>query len=93
VSVEQRWVTTTTNAGPDFSQIAYIQHPDRTYEAVCPWCAQTLGTLTASLLVFTTMKHMAALQESHFTRDCPYFLYWQRGGALRLAVCAASPRG
>ena len=88
-----RCVTSLTNAGPDFAQIAYIQHPDQTYEAVCPWCAQTLGTLAASLLSWPALRQLAALQEVHFTRVCPSFPSWQRGGALRLAVRVATPRG
>jgi len=91
--MEQRWVTGIIPPGPDMSQIAYIQHRDTTYEVVCPWCAETLGTLTASTDPFTIMKQLADFQETHFNMDCPYFLYWQRGGTLRLAVCIASPRG
>ena len=91
--MEPRWVTGITLPEPDMSQTAYIQHHDTTYEVVCPWCAETLGILTASTDSFTIMKQLIALQESHFSMDCPYFLYWQRGGTLRLAVRRASPRG
>ena len=91
--MEQRWVTGIIPPGPDMSQIAYIQHRDTTYEVVCPWCAETLGTLTASTDPFTIMKQLADFQETHFNMDCPYFLYWQRGGTLRLAVRSASTRG
>ena len=93
MSVKQRWVTGITPSGSDMSQTAYIQHHDTTYEVVCPWCAETLGIITASTDSFTIMKQLVDLQESHFNIDCPYFLYWQRGGTLRLAVRSASPRG
>ena len=75
------------------SQTAYIQHHDTTYEAVCPWCAQTLGTFAASTSSLATMQELAALQQLHFTTACPYLLYWQRGGTLRLAVRIASTGG
>ena len=91
--MEQRWVTGIIHPGPDMSQTAYIQHRDTTYEVVCPWCAETLGILTASTDSFTIIKELVYIQESHFNIDCPYFLYWQRGGTLRLAVRSASPPG
>ena len=91
--MEQRWVTGITPSGSDMSQTAYIQHHDTTYEVVCPWCAETLGIITASTDSFTIMKQLVDLQGSHFNIDCPYFLYWQRGGTLRLAVRSASTRG
>ncbi len=91
--MEQRWVTGIVHPGPEIAQTAYIQHHDKTYEVVCPWCAQTLGTLPASTSSLTTMQELAALQQAHFTTACPYLLYWQRGGTLRLAVRIASTRG
>ena len=75
------------------SQTASIQHHDTTYEAVCPWCAQTLGTFAASTSSLATMQELPALQQLHFTTACPYLLYWQRGGTLRLAVRIASTSG
>ena len=93
MSVEQRWVTGIVYPGSEMSQTAYIQHHDMTYEVICPWCAQTLGTLAASTFSLTTMQELAALQRSHFTMACPYLLYWQRGGTLRLAVRTASTSG
>jgi hypothetical protein len=90
VSVEQRWVTGIVHPGAEISQTAYIQHHDTTYEVVCPWCAQTLGTLAASTPSLTIMQELAALQQLHFTTACPYLLYWKRGGTLRLAVRIAS---
>ena len=75
------------------SQTASIQHHHTTYEAVCPWCAQTLGTFAASTSSLATMQELPALQQLHFTTACPYLLYWQRGGTLRLAVRIASISG
>jgi hypothetical protein len=90
--VEPRWVTGITPPGPDRAQTAYIQHHDQTYEVICPWCAETLGMLAAATSSLATMQEVAALQQAHFTTSCPYALYWQSGGKLRLAVRSASPR-
>jgi len=93
VSVEQGWVTGIVHPGPESLQTAYLQHHETTYEVVCPWCAQTLGTLAASPSSLATAQELTALQQSHFTTVCPYLLYWKCGGTLRLAVRITSTRG
>jgi hypothetical protein len=93
VSVEQRWVTAIGHPEPEVSQTAYIQDHDTIYEVVCPWCAQTLGTLAASTSSLTIMQELVALQQLHFTTACRYLLYWKRGSTLRLAVRIVSTNG
>jgi hypothetical protein len=79
VSVEQLWVIGIVHPGPEISQIAYIQHHDRTYEVVCPWCAQTLGTLAASTSSLTIMQELATLQQFAFYYGLSLFATFQLG--------------